>query len=200
MAKVSTTAISSENSQIVAQVIDDCVRYLSPFSVSQYRVEIRDILNVAKAVRDGRITVVNFKEENAKFAAGYVSKNSVKGFILLEKWKSGGNAAKYRSLIVHEAIHAAMDIKGEHSPFTISAINDESLAYIAQAMYLIGQGRDKSDLTDQNYCVKAGYYLVRKMIEIKQFAADSITPTFSQFQEIVKRYYGGEDARTKDGV
>lgn len=195
MNKVRTTLASDKMHSIVAQVLNHAAGKIKTFNVKQYVVRPGYLSQVARYVIDKRIKVVTI-EGKSDFDAGYVGS----GYILLEPWgkvKKGGGAAWYRSLMVHEAVHAAFDIQGQNKSYDMSAIDDESAAYIAQAMYLHHQGFLATDFLSLEEPVQVAR---RPALEVLNSGrSNPPKEMLDDLQDTLKVWYKNQ-IRKKDGI
>jgi hypothetical protein len=116
--------------QAVLTVLRDRVASNLHFQIGSLELKTGDLLAVAQAIEEGRIQVIH-RPSGGHMAAYWTDDRFVIPFGQLPPVGS-------RALIVHEAVHAAMDMR--RVPLTME--QSEGLAYIAQALYLHHNGLD----------------------------------------------------------
>lgn len=102
-----------------------------------FRVAANDFSLVAQSIDNGRIDVID----------GGTAPGLARYFTCADGWRTANtiyvgrnNAAPnvFRSLLVHECLHAAYDLKKVVMPW----IDNEAIAYIAQGYYVLNAGED----------------------------------------------------------
>jgi hypothetical protein len=123
--------------QAVLTVLRDSVARNLHFKIGRMELQRGDMLAVAQAIAQGRIHVIH-RPSGGHMAAYWADNRFVIPFGQLPPVGS-------RALIVHEAVHAAMDMR--RVPLTME--ESEGMAYIAQALYLQQHGLDLAHTTVQ---------------------------------------------------
>jgi hypothetical protein len=118
--------------QTALQILRDPIASSMTFSAGGLQLGPGDILSVASAIESGHITVIH--RPCMRWTAQY--RSGTKNQLLIPFASSP--ALGMRALMVHEAVHAAMDL--DRTPLTMQ--QSEALAYIAQALYLRRNGDD----------------------------------------------------------
>jgi hypothetical protein len=112
---------------------------------AMFRVVANDFSLVAQCIDDGKIDVVD----------GGAAPDRARYFTRADGWRTantlyiGANHSArnvFRSLLVHECVHAAFDLKRVVMPW----IDNEAIAYIAQGYYVLNAGED-GGLSQQAY-------------------------------------------------
>jgi hypothetical protein len=110
-----------------------------------FRVVGGDFTTVALNIREGNIDVQQGGAPvgEAKYSIRLDGASRANTFYL-----GGNNAAPnvYKSLLVHESVHAVFDLKGIVMPW----LDCETIAYIAQGFYILSAGKD-GGLSEQAY-------------------------------------------------
>ena len=140
---ITGTIVSDKVRQWAAQVINSATSLVTSFSVNGYAVNPSELPKVADALRTGRIWL-GYLPDGTDFHAGYVSG----GYMLIDRRANKQKLVLTQSKLIHEAIHAAFDLRGGTSPFEIGSFIDEACAYTAEAMYLRRQGVLPSEVID----------------------------------------------------
>ena len=123
--------------QAVLTVLRDPVASNLHFKIGSNELKSGDLLAVARAIEQGQIQVIH--RPSGGHMAVYRTDNRL--VIPFGQLPPVGN----RALIVHEAVHAAMDMR--RVPLTME--ESEGMAYIAQALYLQRHGLDLANTTVQ---------------------------------------------------
>lgn len=110
-----------------------------------YRVVPADFQLVEAAVNSGSISVRegNVADGRARYTVSQDGNDAANTFFI---GKNTAAANVFASLIVHEAVHAAYDLKKIVMPW----IDNEAIAYIAQGFYILSAGED-GGLSEQAY-------------------------------------------------
>jgi hypothetical protein len=192
-AKVSVKPASKQLRQIVAQVLSQAGGSLVQFEVGGHNVTPNNIALMGKAVERGLIKVYTFNGDS-DYHGGYV--DHADGLIL-EEWSKGMHGAIYRSTIVHEGVHAAFDALGTRGKYTISTLDDETCAFIAQAIYLIKQKMLPNEIVVAGEIAVAAYRVARDVLnKIKP----STSQHYPQLRELIAAVYKNDPPiRTKNG-
>lgn len=106
-------------------------------TVGVYRVVSGDFRTVALNIEQGNIDVQQggVGAGKARYSVRQDGASAANTFYL-----GANNAAPnvYNSLLVHESVHAAFDLKGIVMPW----LDNEAIAYIAQGFYILSAGED----------------------------------------------------------
>ena len=102
------------------------------FSLEGFSVSAAKLKGVAAAVGDGRVGV-EVGNTGPNFAAAYSSGPNRHFTLGKSEFQPDDN---WRSQIVHEAVHAAFDLGGEHPPNEI----DEAAAYLGETVWFRAGG------------------------------------------------------------
>lgn len=119
-------------------------RYKSAGGV-RYGIYASDFQMVATAVDDGRISVVEGGVAAGK-AEYSLRKNGNKDANTFYIGQNNAAPNVFKSLLVHEAIHAKFDLNMLQMPW----LDNEAIAYIAQGFYILSAGED-GGLSEQAY-------------------------------------------------
>lgn len=113
------------------------IRFTYTGTVGVYRVLPGDFRTVALNIEQGNIGVEQggAPAGKARYSMRQDGASKANTFYL-----GANNAAPnvYRSLLVHESVHAAYDLKGIIMPW----LDAEAIAYIAQGFYILSAGED----------------------------------------------------------
>jgi len=114
------------------EILRDAVASRLAFKVGTLELGAHDLLGVASAIASGKITVIH--RPCLGWMAQYNSGTANQLLVPFARMPPLG----VRALMVHEAVHAAMDM--DKIPLTMQ--ESEALAYVGQALYLRRNGDD----------------------------------------------------------
>lgn len=104
---------------------------------AKFRIFLNDFITVALNIQYGNIDVKQggVPDGTAKYSIKKHGNSEANTFYI------GRNTASpnvFRSLLIHESVHAAYDLKGITMPW----LDNEAIAYIAQGFYILSAGED----------------------------------------------------------
>ncbi|MBS1795356.1 MAG: hypothetical protein JSS81_15980 [Acidobacteria bacterium] len=103
-----------------------------------YLICANDFRHVAGAIEDGRINVARGVVPAGVSAEYSIRKNGNKDANTLYIGQSNDAPNVFRSVLVHESVHASFDLGRIQMPW----LDNEAIAYIAQGCYLLSAGAD----------------------------------------------------------
>ena len=118
--------------QSVIQVLRSTQLSLVSFELNGTNIHFHDYFEASKFFSDRKILV--YHQPGKGNSAEYFHKNSppLRGYMLIG-FREASNALQ-RSVVVHEATHALLDLRGNH----MTVADSEALGYMAQSMYYYG--------------------------------------------------------------
>jgi hypothetical protein len=121
------------------------------FHLQSLQICGRGLREVGGRIRRGDIEVYHYAK--LKAPARYFPKRDA---IVV---RTVGDDIASKGMIVHEAIHALLDLK---KAVDTTALSDEVAAYIAQVIYLLHSGETEKDFSDSDRVFKETLKLVQK--------------------------------------
>lgn len=104
----------------------------------RYLICAKDFQHVAGAIENGRIKVTQGVVPAGVAAEYSIRRNGNKDANTLYIGQSNNTPSVFRSVVVHEAVHASFDLGRIQMPW----LDNEVIAYIAQGFYLLSAGAD----------------------------------------------------------
>ncbi len=118
-------------------LIEQCTS-LHSFRIASSHVTARGLKKVGEAIRDGQIQVY-LSPHSGCSCPRYIGDNNnpalngLSNFFVLPDRAKKADYQELKCVVVHEAVHALNDIEG----ITISTIDDEAAAYIAEVVFAL---------------------------------------------------------------
>lgn len=117
----------------VASILTDSVTAKIDFHLENLWISGAGFARVSRAISDGKIKVIVYAKEDS--AAQYYAKRNT--LVIRELSEKDKEELSTKGLLVHEAVHAIVDI--DRCAKT-TKVTTEAAAYLAQVIFLIGHG------------------------------------------------------------
>ena len=150
-------------SPILALLKGDDVQSIS-FIGEAVAITPHGYMQVADALTDGTIQIVEKADLPHGFDAGYVPKKNV---LLIKPGFDLGPVRK-RALVVHEMTHAQIDLQRLLPSRGLHRTEGEGLAYIAQLLYIFSVDNDTSNIPNDARFFRVAETIRKKIIDSDQ--------------------------------
>jgi hypothetical protein len=188
--KITVTKAPDKVRDWAVEVINAGQSHVKRFTVKGHAVNPSELVQVAKALKDGRIWLC-YLPPDTDFHAGYVPG----GYILIERKIGAGGLVRTQSRLIHEAVHAAFDMRGGSSAYQMSTFDDEMCAYTAEGMYLRRVGTLASEVVDHRP-LSVGFKAASSLS-----SGGSLSQTvINAFHSVLTEYQYSNTMRTKAGL
>ena len=165
----------AEAKQLILSVLRDPGAAQVKFKIGTFELRAGDLTLVAQGIASGKITVIH-RPSGGHMASYWAGFNR----FVIPYYQ---NASVHdKALIIHEAVHAAMDIR--KTPQTMEQA--EAIAYVAQAMYL------------QQHGLNMGNYVVSPSFSVNPANFLGFTGIFSRASAIAADIIAGNDVSVLD--
>jgi hypothetical protein len=175
-----------------ADTIEQGGAWVHHFTFKGHVINSTGFKAVADALRKSLIWL-GYLPSGTQFDAGYVEG----GYMLIERWKKSMDPVWYRSSLIHESVHAMLDIQGKGRPYHLHSHTDEAAAYIAQAMYLFRHGVLLGEVKTKGRhqeCVQAAWHPAECLLKgtpMSRVAANNLSSVIARWYESKQRHKAG---------
>jgi hypothetical protein len=161
----------------VVHTLDKASHRLVSVKLNGHSVSPKDMATIRDLVKSRKLGV--YLHTNPRHDPVYVGQGAKPGFVLQHRSKNQ-TYVRFEGIVVHEAIHAALDLHGGKSPYMISNFDNESIAFVSESIYLHRSGVLASEMTDDPILVAA--YAVARHILTKTDLGNSLAELKSVLQ------------------
>ncbi len=179
--KIHTTAAEDKEAAWVAGVIKDGANAVTHLKVGPITISPKSLTDVADGILRSEVGVAYLDDpEKDPFTA--------KTLVIVLRTKPKGELTWYKATIVHEAVHAAIDLQGSKKSFSLNSIDGEIAAFMVEAMYLKKQGV-KADSAK----VKSDEFMLAAYAAVEEYKKNNKGgPKMEKLREVVSGRYKSE--------
>lgn len=187
MSKIRATKADKQDANWVAGVILEGAGTIPQLHFGPQGLAPQDLSAVAKGIRDGKI-VVAFHDDPTQNPSALKS-----GIIVLQRMVPHGGLTFYKGTVIHEAVHVAFDLQGSKHPFVMSSVEDETAAFVVEAIFLRRHGVLATSIVSNEF-LAAAYHAAGAMIGGANKGRE-----INQLRQLVLDRYGNTP-RDKNGL